>query len=102
MDLHRDPTASVADRVRDLVGRMTLEEKAGELFQQRAEAGPDGALVEEGALFLGAQSPVLRDVEERRERGGAELFGVQIRSAGRAGLQHLVKSDNGVIVNILQ
>src|SRR4030095_12186783 len=54
------------------------------------------------ALLLGAQAPALGDVEERRERGGAELFGIEIGQAGGAGLQHRGKSCNGVIMKILQ
>jgi hypothetical protein len=52
------------------------------------------------ALFLGAQAPALGDVEECRERGGTELLGIEVE-AGGAGLQHFVKSANGVILRIL-
>ncbi|GAA4161003.1 glycoside hydrolase family 3 N-terminal domain-containing protein [Gryllotalpicola daejeonensis] len=42
-----DPTAPVAERVDDLLSRMTLEEKAGQLFQTMVPVGPEGTLVED-------------------------------------------------------
>jgi beta-glucosidase len=41
---YRDPGRPVAERVEDLLGRMTLEEKAGLMFHQMVEIGPDGTL----------------------------------------------------------
>ncbi|CAM5633734.1 hypothetical protein STENM327S_02977 [Streptomyces tendae] len=42
--LYRDATAPVADRVEDLLARMTLEDKAGLLFHDMVVPGPDGHL----------------------------------------------------------
>ncbi|WP_454856290.1 glycoside hydrolase family 3 protein [Promicromonospora soli] len=42
-----DPALPVAERVADLLRRMTLEEKAGQLFQTMVEVGPGGSLVDE-------------------------------------------------------
>jgi beta-glucosidase len=42
-----DPTLPVAERVADLLGRMTLEEKAGQLFQTMVEVGPGGSVADE-------------------------------------------------------
>ncbi len=44
---YQDSTLPVAERVADLLGRMTLEEKAGQLFHTIITLAPDGALVEE-------------------------------------------------------
>lgn len=44
---YRDPSLPVAERVGDLLDRMTLEEKAGLLFHAMVTLGPDGALVED-------------------------------------------------------
>jgi beta-glucosidase len=44
---YRDPALPVAERVADLLGRMTLEEKAGQLFQTMVEVGPGGSLADE-------------------------------------------------------
>jgi beta-glucosidase len=41
-----DPDAPIEARVRDLLGRMTLAEKAGQLFHTIAPIGPGGALHE--------------------------------------------------------
>lgn len=44
---YEDPSLPVAERVEDLLGRMTLEEKAGLMFQTIAMMGPDGALLDD-------------------------------------------------------
>ncbi|MEU3647388.1 glycoside hydrolase family 3 N-terminal domain-containing protein [Lentzea sp. NPDC034063] len=46
MDPYEDPRLPVADRVADLLGRLTLEEKAGLLFHTVIEAGADGTVKE--------------------------------------------------------
>ncbi|MFG2328093.1 glycoside hydrolase family 3 protein [Streptomyces sp. NPDC048604] len=46
MEPYENPSLPVAERVADLVGRMTLEEKAGLLFQTMIAINPDGTLVE--------------------------------------------------------
>ncbi|MFD6179020.1 MULTISPECIES: glycoside hydrolase family 3 protein [unclassified Isoptericola] len=43
---YRDASRPVAERVADLLGRMTLEEKAGQLFQTMIEVGTGGTLSE--------------------------------------------------------
>src|SRR5688572_26189545 len=86
----------VADALDRIRGKLR-DALAFPLEEGRARRRP-----QERALFLGAQAPVLRDVEERRERGGAELFRIQCRGVVVPGLQHFVKSLNGVIMRILQ
>ncbi|MFJ3404490.1 glycoside hydrolase family 3 protein [Promicromonospora sp. NPDC090134] len=44
---YRDPALPVAERVADLLGRMTLAEKAGQMFQTMVEVGPGGTLAGE-------------------------------------------------------
>ncbi len=46
MDPFEDPRLAVADRVEDLLGRLTLEEKVGLMFQTVIEAGDDGTVLE--------------------------------------------------------
>ncbi|WP_330275412.1 glycoside hydrolase family 3 C-terminal domain-containing protein [Lentzea sp. NBC_00516] len=46
MDPYEDPRLPVAERVTDLLGRLTLEEKAGLLFHTVIEAGSDGTVKE--------------------------------------------------------
>ncbi|MFE2325709.1 glycoside hydrolase family 3 protein [Streptomyces sp. NPDC059385] len=46
MEPYEDPRLPAAERARDLLGRMTLEEKAGLLFQTMITINPDGSLVE--------------------------------------------------------
>lgn len=52
LDPYEDPRLPVDARVRDLLRRMTVEEKVGQMFHPQAEVGPDGMLVEENAYFL--------------------------------------------------
>ncbi|MGX1675566.1 glycoside hydrolase family 3 protein [Streptomyces sp. NPDC055400] len=51
---YRDPSRTVSERVEDLVARMTLEEKAGLLFQQMLLIGPGGTLLDEPAQAMTA------------------------------------------------
>ncbi|WP_442922389.1 glycoside hydrolase family 3 protein [Microbacterium sp. Root166] len=46
MDPYEDPRRTPQDRVEDLVGRLSIEEKVGLLFQTVIEPGPDGTLLE--------------------------------------------------------
>jgi len=46
-----DSSLPVADRVEDLLGRMTVAEKAGQMFQTMIEANPDGSLVDGNSPF---------------------------------------------------
>lgn len=60
---YRDPRLPVAERVADLLGRMTLEEKAGQLFHTMVEVGPEGTLAEEPSRMGAATA---RDLVTRR------------------------------------
>ena len=42
MDPYEDPRRPVEERVEDLLGRLSVEEKAGLMFQTVIEAGEDG------------------------------------------------------------
>jgi beta-glucosidase len=47
---YRDPQRPVEERVADLLARMTLEEKAGQLFHSMLAMNPDGTLADAGAF----------------------------------------------------
>jgi beta-glucosidase-like glycosyl hydrolase len=60
MDPYEDPRLPVTERVADLLGRLSLEEKVGLMFQTVIEAGQDGTLVESaGAISKSATSEVV-------------------------------------------
>ena len=62
MDPFEDPRLPVPERVEDLLGRMSLEEKAGLMFQTVIEAGADGSLLEApGAISKSPTSVVVKD-----------------------------------------
>ncbi len=48
-DAYTDASRPLAERVADLLGRMTVEEKAGQLFHAIITMRPDGSLVEDAA-----------------------------------------------------
>lgn len=64
LDPYEDPRRPVADRVADLLGRMTLADKAGLMFQTVIETGEDGSLVE--ALGVISKSPTTQVVKDKR------------------------------------
>lgn len=51
---YQDPSVDVETRVDDLLARMTLEEKAGLMFQHMIVVGDDGQLAGPGGEFLAA------------------------------------------------
>lgn len=51
MDPYEDPRLSAAERTEDLLGRLSLPEKIGVLFQTVIEMGPEGQLLEESGVF---------------------------------------------------
>ncbi|MCU1536281.1 MAG: b [Humibacillus sp.] len=62
MDPYEDPRLPVADRVEDLLRRLSLAEKVGLMFQTVIEAGADGSLVEQpGAISKSATTTVVVD-----------------------------------------
>ncbi|TLD09651.1 hypothetical protein PspLS_11735 [Pyricularia sp. CBS 133598] len=50
LPIYKNPTYCVDDRVQDLVKRMTIEEKAGQLFQTMIFQGPRGTLDKGGEV----------------------------------------------------
>ena len=50
-DPYEDPRRPVGERVEDLLGQMTLEEKAGLMFHPPISMSPDGTLLEEAGVF---------------------------------------------------
>jgi beta-glucosidase len=47
---YRDPHRPVDERVEDLLSRMTLEEKAGQLFRSMLSMNADGTFATDGPL----------------------------------------------------
>ncbi|MFC7304863.1 glycoside hydrolase family 3 protein [Streptomyces monticola] len=70
---YQNPELPVAERVEDLLARMTLEEKAGQLFQDMLTMNPDGSPVEEtdGALLPSSTSELI----ERKQLTHFNLLG---------------------------
>ena len=53
MSAYRDSSVPIDQRVEDLLGQMTLEEKAGLMFHPPILMNPDGSVIEEDAGFVG-------------------------------------------------
>jgi beta-glucosidase len=64
MEPYRDPARPVAERIEDLISRMTLEEKAGLLFHSILIPGPNGS-VTEGPTGVRAQEPATAYISGR-------------------------------------
>ncbi|MDZ8201211.1 glycoside hydrolase family 3 N-terminal domain-containing protein [Microbacterium sp. SSW1-59] len=101
MDPYEDPRLSAAERTDDLVGRLSLEEKAGLMFQTVIELGEDGGLLETpGAISKSPTSTVILGK-------GMNHFNVHHISTARAGarwsnnLQRLAEqTPHGIPVTI--
>ena len=52
-ELYKNPKLPIAERIADLMARMTLEEKAGLMFQHIITMNPDGSLTTAGAFGFG-------------------------------------------------
>jgi beta-glucosidase len=62
MEPYENPTLPAGARVADLLGRMTLQEKAGLMMMSILETGADGSIVEGDGLFRGdATSTLIHD-----------------------------------------
>lgn len=59
MDPYENPTLPVEERVSDLVGRLSLAEKAGLLFHTVIEAGPDGTVLETPGQISKSPTPAV-------------------------------------------
>lgn len=57
MDIYEDPTASISNRVEDLLAQMTLEEKAGLLFINGTRINEDGSLEDQPGEGMFARLP---------------------------------------------
>src|SRR5438874_7332815 len=51
LDPYEDPRRPIEERVEDLLGQLTLEEKAGLLFHTMIGMNPEGTLSEGGGMF---------------------------------------------------
>ena len=85
--LHRDPTLSVEERVADLLPRLTVEEKAGQLTQYFYMPDPTGASTEQVAAVESAL---------RRGAAGSVLFVRDARTANRLQRTALEGSRHGI------
>ncbi|NQX12696.1 glycoside hydrolase family 3 protein [Microbacteriaceae bacterium VKM Ac-2855] len=60
MDVYEDPRRSPAERAEDLIGRLSIPEKIGLMFQTVIEVGPGGSLLETpGAISKSATSDIV-------------------------------------------
>lgn len=84
MEPYEDPGRPVAERVEDLLGRMTIAEKAGLLFHAIITPGPDGSITE-SPKSLGGEAPAVDRITGRLVN---HFNGVQLKSARATALWH--------------
>jgi beta-glucosidase len=77
LDVYEDAREPIEKRIQDLLGKMTLEEKAGMMFYSATRVNKDGTIEEEPAKdMLAMMSPVgLKEMDERHITH-FNLFGV--------------------------
>jgi beta-glucosidase len=77
LDIYEDPTKPVEDRIRDLLKKMTIEEKAGMMFYSPVRVNADGTIEEKPAKdFLSSISPVGINEIDKHHITHFNLFGV--------------------------
>ena len=84
MEPYEDPARPVAERVEDLLGRMTIAEKAGLLFHAIITPGPDGSITD-APKSLGVEAPAADRITGRMVN---HFNGVQLKSARATALWH--------------
>lgn len=62
MDIYEDSSQTIGERIEDLLGRMTLEEKAGMMFQTMVMIGDDGEFNVDSGAFGG---PTIREMTDK-------------------------------------
>ncbi|MEE4195144.1 MAG: glycoside hydrolase family 3 N-terminal domain-containing protein [Anaerolineae bacterium] len=82
LDIYEDSRQPIEARVEDLLGQMTLEEKAGMLFQPMIASTPDGELTEAYSNFM-TPEPTSKQVVERNLRHFNILGGVSPKAMAK-------------------
>ena len=91
---YRDPAASPQDRADDLLARLTLEDKAGLLFQAMVFVEPECIPAEDGAPLLPG---VMHDFVVKYQMNHMNLVNVLTRLPRRAGRMRSTCSQRGPI-----
>lgn len=77
LDVYEDPTKPIEDRIRDLLKKMTIEEKAGMMFYSPVRVNADGSIEDKPAKdFLASISPVGINEIDKRHITHFNLFAV--------------------------
>lgn len=106
MPPYRDPSLPIAQRVDDLLARMTVEEKAGQLTQYFYLGGAAAAMTEEEIAELPperqafAQQPRMVEDEIAGGRAGSALFVMKAEIANR--LQRLAVEESRLGIPLIQ
>ena len=102
LDIYEDPRQPLESRIEDLMGQMTLEEKAGMLFINGAVVNPDGSIQDKPGMTGFVRAAVTQIVEQKMNHFNLwDIPGAQVVATWQNNLQRFAEQTRlGIPITI--